>query len=504
MMNFTDPPGGFLQPEPACDRLYRLFFWLVFIGSLLVYGWGIWSVPLLTHNEARRLVVLRELLASGDWLVPTKNGLVYLQKPPLFTWFGALFGLIFGTSAEWVLRLPSALSGFGATWFLFYSLRRHIGHWAALFGAAILVTSYFFSTKARLAELNMLLTLCVFAALVCFYEYLCDGDRKQLYFAYGALGLAFLTKGPVALLFFVLPVLIYGLLEKDRRVLKALANGRGWLLFSLIAFPWYLCVNLYLEGMPMLSVIHRELSAKVVEAVHQPEPLYYYVRHLLGSFAPWILLILYHPLQVVRRISASKTGRFFGLAALVPLLVFSLFDYKRDKYILPMYPALAVCFGMMADQWRISMTQRGRTWGGRVLVGGTSVLILLLVAFFGYVEPRVVSYRYEMLKPLSARIDALRGDAPVYYLGEEPIQLIYYYGRSIPQVSADEVARWQAQDRSFMVLVKKKDMKKADGLSLAVIDQVEPYLSKRGVMNIMGSHEFMRHITNMDSKSLPE
>ncbi|WP_158447410.1 ArnT family glycosyltransferase [Syntrophotalea carbinolica] len=502
MMNFTDPPGGFLQPEPDCDKLFRLFFWLVFVGSLLVYGWGIWSVPLLTHNEARRLVVLRELLASGDWLIPTKNGQVYLQKPPLFTWFGAVFALLSASTAEWVLRLPSALSGFGATWLLFYRLKRYIGQWPALFGAAVLVTSYFFSTKARLAEINMLLTVCVFAAIVCLYEYICGGARRYLSLVYGALGLAFLTKGPVALLFFIPPVLIFGLLEKDRRTLKALVYWPGWLVFGLIAFPWYLYVNLYLEGTPMLSVIRSEVSAKVVEVAHQAEPAYYYIRHLLGSFAPWVLLIFYRPMHVFRRIVASKSGRFFGLAALVPLLLFSLFDYKRDKYILPIYPAMAVCLGMVAEHWRMAMAQRGRAWVGRVMVGGTAVLMLVLIGYFGYVEPRAVAYRFESLKPLASRIDSLRGDVPVYYLGEEPIQLIYYYGRPLPEITADKVALWQEQQRPFLVLVRKKHIKKADGLRLEIIDQMQPYLSKRGVMYIMGSAEFMRTMAAGDGHHL--
>lgn len=488
-MNVSDTSGVYLQPADDRDRLFRLFFWMVFIGSLLVYGWGIWSVPLLTHNEARRLVVLRELLQSGDWLIPTKNGQVYLQKPPLFTWFGAVFGTLSGSSAEWVLRLPAALSGMAATWLLFFGLKRHIGRWAALFGSTVLVTSYFFAAKARLAELNILLVLCVFAALLCFYDYVCNGGRRQLYLAFAVLGLAFMTKGPVALLFFIPPVLIYGIWEKDRRVLRALISARGWLLFALIAIPWYLYVNLHLDGFPMLSVIHSEVSAKVVEESHRPEPLYYYVRHLLGAFAPWVLLLFYRPLRTLREMSASRPGRFFGLAALVPLLIFSLMDYKRDKYILPMYPALAVCFGMLADQWCVSMAGAGRRWGRRFIVFGSGVLMVLSIVFYGFVQPRIVSYRFETLKPLAARIEQLRGEAPVYYLGDEPIQLIYYYGRPIPPLTAAAAADFRARKRPFLVLVPKKHLAQADGLGLTVLDRVEPYLSRRGAMVIMGSSE---------------
>ncbi|MEZ4484648.1 MAG: glycosyltransferase family 39 protein [Syntrophotaleaceae bacterium] len=311
------------QSDGEQDRLFRRFFWIVFVGSLLTYFWGIWSVPLLTHNEGRRLVVLREMLASHSWLVPTKNGEIYLQKPPLFYWFGGLFATLAHSSAEWVLRFPSALSALLATWLLFFRMKRHIGRWAALLGAVTLVTSYFFTGKARLAELNMLLTLCVFASVLFFFEYAEGAGRKHLYLAYGLLGLGFLTKGPVALLFFLPGILLYGLLQKDLRVLKGLVDWRGWLLFAVIAFPWYLAVQARLQGAPLLSVIQGQVSGKVVETARKGEPFYYYLRDLLGAFAPWMLVFLYRPVRMLKHLAASRPGLFFGLATLTPLIIFS-------------------------------------------------------------------------------------------------------------------------------------------------------------------------------------
>lgn len=66
------------------DRLFRIFFWLLLVGSLFVFFAGIWSIPVLTHNEGRRLVVLQEMLTGRNWLVPTMNGQIYLEKPPCF------------------------------------------------------------------------------------------------------------------------------------------------------------------------------------------------------------------------------------------------------------------------------------------------------------------------------------------------------------------------------------------------------------------------------------
>jgi len=151
--------------EQCEDRLFRIFFWLLLVGSLFVFFAGIGLIPVLTHNEGRRLVVLQEMLAGKNWLIPTMNGQIYLEKPPLFYWIGATLGLLFHSSAEWVMRLPSGLSAFGAAWLLFARLRKPIGRWPSLFAVLILATSYFFTQMARVGELDMLLTFCTFAAV---------------------------------------------------------------------------------------------------------------------------------------------------------------------------------------------------------------------------------------------------------------------------------------------------------------------------------------------------
>ncbi|MGA7879190.1 MAG: hypothetical protein WCA08_26255, partial [Desulfoferrobacter sp.] len=68
------------------DRLYSALLYIVFLGSLTIYFWGIWAIPILSHNEARRMIVVQEMISNHNWLVPTLNGQPYLAKPPLFYW----------------------------------------------------------------------------------------------------------------------------------------------------------------------------------------------------------------------------------------------------------------------------------------------------------------------------------------------------------------------------------------------------------------------------------
>jgi 4-amino-4-deoxy-L-arabinose transferase-like glycosyltransferase len=70
---------------------------------------------------------------------PTDNP--YIEKLPLFYWLALPFVLLFRSTAEWVIRLPSALSAFAITWLLFFRVRRYFDGLSALFSAFLPVYS---------------------------------------------------------------------------------------------------------------------------------------------------------------------------------------------------------------------------------------------------------------------------------------------------------------------------------------------------------------------------
>lgn len=451
---------------------------MVLVGSLLVYGLGIWNIPVLSHNEARRLVVVQEMLARHSWLLPTKNGLLYLEKPPLFYWVGGLIAMLTGSSSVWVLRLPSALSALGIVWLLFGRMRRHIGAWAALFAATILVSSYFFAEMARVAELNMMLALWVFAAMLMYFDYLSDKGRHWLYLAYIFLGLAFLTKGPVALLFFVPPVVVYGLLQKDRTALRGLVSGRGWLLFAVVALPWFIYVSLRLGDMPLLAVFTGQVADKV--SFPKGDPLYFYPLFLFGAFAPWTLLPVYHPREQLRYLLSMLAGRFFVLAALVPLILFSLIDFKRPKYILPLCPFLAIVLGIALDHVRLRLQQRGKRFGPLLLVGVAGLLMVLNLSYYGWVQPRVLQHRYGVLPQIIRDLKTLPQDAPLFYIGKEPIQLIYYLGHPITELDQKGISELAKRNRPYYLLAEEPYWESLRQRGLCLQNDYTPYLHRSG------------------------
>jgi len=94
-----------LTPPPI--RRILLVFLLVLAGAVHVatIGWG----DLYNETDGQYAGAAREMLESGQWLVPTNDGIPRLHKPPLLYWTIAVSLKTFGLTAA-AVRLPIALA----------------------------------------------------------------------------------------------------------------------------------------------------------------------------------------------------------------------------------------------------------------------------------------------------------------------------------------------------------------------------------------------------------
>src|SRR6202035_3662860 len=139
----TAPPFG----EIFSDKVPGS--WVIALAAILFVYLFTCGVPrLFDQIDGQYAGAAREMMARGDWLIPTQNGVPRLQKPPLVYWCETLSMSVFGVN-EFGARLPVVLATIG--WFLATGLlaRRGVGTSAAgLAGALILATftgAFFFT-----------------------------------------------------------------------------------------------------------------------------------------------------------------------------------------------------------------------------------------------------------------------------------------------------------------------------------------------------------------------
>ena len=137
--------------------------------SLLLFGVGVYGGRPLTMHESVLAQSSREMLACGDWLVPTSGGRPWLERPPLPQWITAGFIALFGNAeGEAVVRLGPMLAGtwavLVAAWLGQFFYGRRIG----LLAGFILATMVQFHRYSTLCEQDVFLAAIVVSALAWF------------------------------------------------------------------------------------------------------------------------------------------------------------------------------------------------------------------------------------------------------------------------------------------------------------------------------------------------
>ncbi len=77
----------------------------------LLFFFNLGQYETLTSHESYVAVPAREMLHTGNWIVPEFGKLPRLQKPPLAYWATSFSYWLFSDISEWTTRFPSAVSG---------------------------------------------------------------------------------------------------------------------------------------------------------------------------------------------------------------------------------------------------------------------------------------------------------------------------------------------------------------------------------------------------------
>ena len=298
---------------------------LLAVAVLGCFFLGIGGFPLFDLDEGAFSEATREMLASGNYLSTTLNGEPRYDKPILIYWLQATSASLFGIN-EFAFRLPSALAGSGWVGLTYLFVRRATIARQALAAGIITASALAVSIIVKVATADALLNLLISATLFSAYLSLRFRERNYLYFAFAAMGLGFLTKGPVAVIIPGLVTFLYSALRKDLRGWLALAlNGRGIALFVAIAAPWY--VTQYLvEGDGFFRGFFLKHNVDRFSAPMESHggSVFYYVPVLLLSVLPYTTLLLKAFAQW-RRIIKDDLQLFLLLWFATVFLIFSLF-----------------------------------------------------------------------------------------------------------------------------------------------------------------------------------
>ena len=391
----TAKKGGVPAPESRGGER-RPLAWLVLVcGTLFFYRLA--APGLMDPDEGRYAEIAREMLLLKDWIIPHLNLLPYLEKPPLVYWLTALSFQVQGLT-EWAARLPAAVSALGGVFLAFFLGRALWGARAGWLSAMILATCGGYVALGRLIILDMPLTL--FFNLGVGLGYLAlSRERPGLWpWAYLALALGVLTKGPVVL---VLAAAIWGswCWFQGRPIIRSWLRPGSVALLAAISIPWFILVAQRYPDFLRFFILEQHLGRFLTKAIHHHQPFYFYLPVLLGFMLPWSWLL---PWAVGRERPGRDPHRLFLLIwAGVVLLFFSVSRGKLAPYILPSLLPLALLLGhSLAD-----LERSGGFAGSRGLWCSLTLWAFLAWALLGFyfwppAEAMPLLAKGELLRPL--------------------------------------------------------------------------------------------------------
>lgn len=499
------------------------------VGVILLYGITLLvgyhlSQRTLTMHEVIFAQPAKEMLASGDFLVPRVGGVVFGDKPLLTMWLMAAAIEITGSTDEWIVRLPSSLAALMTAVVIGMTAARWFGRRTGILAGLVQFTSYYVLQMATLAESDMLLIGSV-ALAICFFAWtqipspMGQVQGRWTPWVFGFLvGLAFMIKGPIGVVFIGLTVCSWMLLNRQWSLLGFFFHPGGLLVFLLMALPYPL-----LSGWrypPILNewLLHNwgRFKGDLTQA-QQVEPVWFYFYNLPMVLLPWT------PCLIVALMDRKLWKHPLFLLAwcwfLPGVLFLSCSAWKWKHYMSPLLPGITLIAAVGLERWLYITSQiLQRYWRPMMVatlllgtagvavvyktnpLGKLPIVVLIMLATLSALTVMELNYRrlYRYSVPalfamiwimiagvfiwvlpehdhcrvqveFAERINQRQElDKPLHLVNLSYHQIIYYLKK--PIVRMDKIKQFQTlaeeiDDEKF-VLIKQKDLSEIQSLGL--------------------------------------
>lgn len=264
--------------------LVAALLFIPFLGAVHLFDW----------DEINFAEAAREMLVSHNYLQVQIDFHPFWEKPPVFIWMQAACMAVFGVN-EFAARLPNALVGI-ATIVTFFAIGKKLvsekfGIWWALLYAGCWLPHFYFKSGIIDPTFNYF----IFLAVYCVYRIGFSEHKIRLAVLAGVfLGLAVLTKGPVAILVSGLTLAVYFVVNRFRLGVKighlllvalfAVITTASWFGVEIVRHGWWF-VNQF--------VTYQVRLFQTEDAGHGGPFFYHWIILLIGCFPTSIFLFSY-------------------------------------------------------------------------------------------------------------------------------------------------------------------------------------------------------------------
>ncbi|MEP7097688.1 MAG: glycosyltransferase family 39 protein [Dokdonella sp.] len=366
---------------PSDATSERRTFWLFMLFALVLLGTGIGLRDPWPSDEPRYALAAQQMVESGDWLFPHRGHELYSDKPPMLFWMQAAS---YEVVHNWRIAflLPSLLAGLltlGLTWDL---ARRFWNPRAGLYAAIAVLFAFEFMYQTKRAQIDPLImgwiTLANWGLLL---HFLRGPNWRAFWLGCFAAGLGVISKGVgvLALLMFVPYLFARGLGWRDVTVIAHSASRwlGGALAFLAPIVLWAGAVFAVANARGSAEyaayvndIFFHQTAGRYAGSWSHPQPFWYYVPILLFNFFPLSLAYAGALPRWWRDLKARDARVMLPLAwSVIVIVFFSIPSGKRDVYLMPVLPMLALAMAPYLEEIARARWLRSTAFAIGLMVG---------------------------------------------------------------------------------------------------------------------------------------
>lgn len=347
--------------------------------------------------EVRNIVTASEMVSDGNWLVPTMNGNLRLEKPPLPTWLTAIAEVIDPGN----LGLQRGIAALFASLLVLFFYREakllFKNRFYSFLSTVILCTSYTIVLMGRTASWDIYCHAFMMIAIYYLTLALSEEMKYRDHFVKAGvfMGLSFLSKGPVSFYSLLMPFLLsYGYFYRSPMKGKWGMVIVMFFVCVLISGWWYMFLYLS-HGNELRFVLEKETGAW---SNHNIRPWFYYWSFFLETGVWSVLLLSSLALPLWSKRCKQREYLFPLFWLLLMLLLLSLMPEKKNRYLLPMTIPAAYLMGYLLVLWNRLFVSRKYLDIDKILfhinVWLTVVVVAILpfAGFFFLYKPRYIPW----------------------------------------------------------------------------------------------------------------
>jgi 4-amino-4-deoxy-L-arabinose transferase-like glycosyltransferase len=471
------------------------------------------------------------MVKEGHWLYQHTPHERIATKPPLVGWISAA---LFAVTRSWEIawRLPSLVAALALALVLFRTAKDAYGKVAAVIAVGAFGLNLLSPRLATLVRTDMPLALVIFLIGLLVWQKIRAGDEWKLHdqvYVSVLLTAAMLIKGPIVYAFLLPGIALFQMRCGRARPPGAptTISGSAWpgwwpWVPSLAIFLVWVGGGIWFQPGFYEEVVMREFIGRFGETIHRPQPLLFYLPHLLHKFAPWSALMigiaavgLRSRNWRLRSLFREMSPETFWLLcwSIGGLIVMSLIPSKRVDRIFPVIPPL--CLLLAAQVATRNPCSNGpvgrssksietnetvdravvtRTALARVYRWNAIALALAILFTGGYTGWKVITSYRDHRDALAVFGRNIRREAEARHWRYEVVSakdegLLLYLRKTHFVEPADAVTEWNAGNLDALVALKEKaavlmSELKGDALAQSQSNEREQHQQGRGYVVI--------------------